>query len=97
MKNFVLFLLALALVVEACLLINHSVREEKSNLYFTNAKVLVVDVKTNTVLCKDGKGNLWEFYDDDPIEEGEVVSLLIDTHGTANTRDDVVVDATRKG
>ena len=68
------------------------------DFYPHSAVVVSFDISEGTILLEDGEEHLWtiywEFTDDDPVEQGDVFSLLMWEAGTPTYKfDDEILDA----
>ena len=64
-----------------------------SETYASVATVTEVNYDTDTVICIDAAGNLWEFTETDDWQVGDLVALLMDNNGTSNIYDDIILHA----
>ena len=59
--------------------------------YTLSAQVCDADTRTDVVTFEDGSGNLWDAYDAEEWEVGEIVELLMHNHGTQDVTDDEII------
>ena len=65
--------------------------------YALSAQVVECDASTDTVVCEDYTGNLWEFDGVDDWEVGDYVALLMNDCGTSSIYDDEIISARYQG
>ena len=63
----------------------------QQDLYPRTAVVVEIDRPNDTVICEDSVGMLWAFYGCDDWEVDDCVSLIMDSRGTENIKDDAIV------
>ena len=63
------------------------------NLYPLSTVVVEISDEDDTVICEDFNGNLWAFYGVEDWFEGDICALLMDSKGTPEIYDDVIVNA----
>lgn len=63
------------------------------NLCPKTAVVTCVDYAEDVVYCMDCNKNIWSFTECEDWSEGDVVSMIMDTKGTASIYDDKIVIA----
>lgn len=74
--------------------IDKQLLENEHEVYLLTAKIVVLDEVNNKVICKDGAGNIWSFYDIEDWQENDFVSLLMDDNGTKETIYDDIITMT---
>lgn len=60
-------------------------------LYANTMTITELVPETNTVMCEDSTGNIWEFSGIEDYEEGDQVSCILTDNGTENIEDDVIL------
>lgn len=73
---------------------SEDVVECKPSYYALTAQVVEIDKTTDVVTCEDSNGNLWDFYGVEDWQEGDCISLLMNTNGTADIYDDTICGTT---
>ena len=63
----------------------------KSTLYPETGKV--VEISGEVVAVETSTGNLFEFYGSEDWSIGDTVSMIMDSCGTENVTDDIIIDA----
>ena len=96
-KRLLLYVVAVALVLAAFAFLPPAKAEV--DFYPASAKVIDFSREEGVILLKDGEGHFWklfwEFTDDEPVELGDVFSLLMWESGTPTYKlDDEILDAT---
>ena len=67
-------------------------------LYARTAKIAGIDYAADTVTLVDGAGLVWQFFECEDYDIGDLVSLLMSDAGTPETvLDDVIVSASYAG
>ncbi len=56
-----------------------------------------INAETNTVILVDSVGYEWEFEGVEDWEVGDICSCIINTNGTENIEDDIIVDTKYNG
>ena len=74
--------------------IDRQLLENEHEVYPLTAKIVVLDKENNRVICKDGTGNIWVFYNIEDWQENDFVSLLMDNNGTKETIYDDIITMT---
>jgi hypothetical protein len=65
--------------------------------YPLTTKVVKVDYQNDMVICEDFNGNQWSFEGCEDWAEGDIASLLMNSHGTQKIYDDEIVTAKYSG
>ena len=87
----------LALVLVGVLSMWFSKLVATSEFYPTTAVVIEVDTENNVVTCRDFGGRVWQFRETDDWYKGDIVSMLMDDHGTQSVIDDTVIKVRYSG
>lgn len=66
-------------------------------IYPRTMVVSETNVETDTVVLTDNTGNVWEFYGVEDWQVGDICSCIMDTNGTQNIEDDIIVDTRYNG
>lgn len=72
-------------------------RDKVEDLYAQTATVVEIHPANDTVTVRDYNGNLWQFYGTDDWHVGDICSLIFDSKGTEEIKDDVIVSARYSG
>lgn len=80
-----------------CSRIPHLKSLEQSEIYPMTAKVIKVNRKRNVVTVRQYNGNTWKFRGCEDYTKGDVVSMLMDSNGTENVKDDVILQVRYSG
>ena len=64
-------------------------QKQVENMY--PLSTIVTEIKDNSVTVEDTNGNLWDFYGTEDWEVGDGCSLLMDSNGTDNIEDDIII------
>lgn len=86
MKNALLCLLAVTILVAACLWFDST-----ETRYDMRAEVTYVDRSNGYAIMTDARGEMWEIVATKETREGRKATLKMDTNGTETIYDDVVV------
>lgn len=70
---------------------------DENKTYPLTAKVTKVNKKKNVVTVQDYSGNKWKFRGCEDYENGDVVSMLIDSNGTEKVTDDIILQVRYSG
>ena len=70
---------------------------DENKTYPLTAKVTKVNKKKNVVTVQDYSGNKWKFRGCEDYENGDVVSMLMDSNGTKNIKDDIILQVRYSG
>lgn len=62
---------------------------QQKHLYPLTATV--TQIENDTVTVEDSNGNLWDFYGTEDWQVGDGCSLLMDSNGTNNIEDDIII------
>lgn len=93
--NFILVLLFVTIItLMICVHIDRQLLKNEHEVYPLTVKIVVLDEANNKVICKDGAGNIWSFYDIEDWQENDFVSLLMDDNGTKDTIYDDIITMT---
>ena len=66
---------------------------DQHNVYIRTMEVTQIDYTGDVVTCTDAVGFIWQFYDCEDYNEGDLVSCLMDTMDTEETiLDDYILD-----
>lgn len=72
--------------------------DTKASLYPRTTVVTFVDTITDTVMCEDAVGEVWEFYGCDDWQEGDICTLLMENTGKADSiYDDTIIKTIYNG
>lgn len=63
------------------------------NYYALTAKVIELDRAEDVVVVEDSTGNAWAFYGVEDWQEGDCVSMVMDSRGTESITDDEIITA----
>lgn len=66
-------------------------------IYPRTMVVSEIDAESDIVTLTDSTGHMWEFYGVEDWEVGDICSCIMDTNGTENITDDIIVDARYNG
>lgn len=66
-------------------------------IYPRTMVVSEINIETDTVILTDTVGYVWKFYGVEDWEVGDICSCIMDTNGTENITDDIIVDARYNG
>jgi hypothetical protein len=66
-------------------------------IYPRTMVVSEINAETDTVILTDTVGYVWEFCGVEDWEVGDICSCIMDTNGTENITDDIIVDARYNG
>lgn len=66
-------------------------RKQVENLYPLSTVVTGINIEDDSVTVEDSNGNLWDFYGTEDWEVGDGCSLLMDSNGTDNIEDDIII------
>ena len=80
-----------------CSRLPHLKSLEQTETYPLTAKVIKVNRKTDTVTVRDYSGHKWKFRDCEDYEKNDVVSMLMDSNGTENVKDDIILQVRYSG
>jgi len=58
---------------------------------------VVVEIHDDIVVVETSTGNLFEFYGSEDWFVGDIVSMIMDSCGTANVKDDVIITVKYSG
>ena len=83
-KLLIILIILLAIVIIAC-----TCSCGKSTLYPETGKV--VEICNDTVTVETSTGNLFEFYGSEDWFVGDIVSMIMDSCGTTEITDDVII------
>ena len=81
----------LSILILAILIVAYMCSCGKSTLYPETEKV--VEICNDTVSVETSTGNIFEFYGSEDWFVGDCVSLTMDSCGTENVTDDIIIDA----
>lgn len=70
---------------------------EENETYPLTAKVVKTNRKKNVVIVQDYSGNKWKFRGCEDYSKGDVVSMLMDSNGTKNVTDDIILQVRYSG
>lgn len=70
---------------------------EQTETYPLTAKVIKVNRKKNVATVQDYSGNKWKFRGCEDYENGDVVSMLMDSNGTKKVTDDIILQVRYSG
>ena len=68
-----------------------------NEVYPRTTVVAEINAETDTVVLTDSVGYVWEFYGVEDWQVGDICSCIMDTNGTENITDDIIVDARYNG
>ena len=89
MKKLLILILAIAII--ACATCSCG----KSTLYPETGKV--VEICNDTVSVETSTGNIFEFYGSEDWFVGDIASMIMDSCGTAEVNDDVIITVKYSG
>lgn len=67
--------------------------ELASHIYPRTAVVVAVDYTNDVVTVMDGVGHEWQFTECEDWHVGDIVSLIMNSNGTENITDDIIMDS----
>ena len=70
---------------------------EENKTYPLTAKVVKVNRKKNVATVQDYSGNKWKFRGCEDYENGDAVSMLMDSNGTEKVTDDIILQVRYSG
>nr|DAZ61513.1 MAG TPA: hypothetical protein [Caudoviricetes sp.] len=70
---------------------------DENKIYPLTAKVTKVNKKKNVVTVQDYSGNKWKFRGCEDYEDGDIVSMLMDSNGTEKVTDDIILQVRYSG
>lgn len=82
------------LALSLCTILLTSCTED---LYPRTMTVTAIDSATDTVVLTDYVGYIWEFYGIENWEIGDVCACIMDTNGTENITDDIIIQTQYNG
>lgn len=88
MKKLLIIILAIAIIACTCSC-------GKSTLYPETGKV--VEICNDVVTVETSTGNLFEFYGSEDWFVGDIVSMIMDSCGTVQVNDDVIITVKYSG
>lgn len=65
---------------------------EMGNYYPRAMEIVELNYEDDIVVCEDATGHIWEFYDTDDWEVGDLVVAILCKNGTEVITDDYFVD-----
>lgn len=69
-----------------------------SNTYPRAMEIVEIDRDTDTAVCLDATGNIWEFTEPEDLEVGDLVICTLYDNGTKETfKDDEIIDVIWSG
>ena len=71
--------------------------KHSENLYGLTTMVFDVSYATDTVTVEDFNGNLWQFNGVKDWVEGDICTLVMDSKGTAEIKDDTIISVHYSG
>ena len=72
--------------------------DTKASLYPRTTVITFVDTITDTVMCEDAVGEVWEFYGCDDWAEGDICTLLMENTGKVDSiYDDTIIRTVYNG
>lgn len=73
-------------------------RKEKTPEVYPMAAVVVdISEALDVVTIKDANENLWQFHEIEDYMVGDVVACIVDTNGTPEIKDDVIIQTRYNG
>ena len=94
MKKIIVIVLIAGFWIIHCLTPSTKANEE---LYPRTMVVSEIDVGSDTVVLTDSVGFVWEFRGVEDWQVGDICSCIMDTSGTENIEDDIIVDTKYNG
>ncbi len=88
----VLFTIFICIIVLGTISLKHN-----ENLYGLTTIVFDVSYSTDTVTVKDFNGNLWQFDGVEDWVENDICTLVMDSKGTIEIKDDTIVSVHYNG
>ena len=82
----------IAIIVLGIISLKHS-----ENLYGLTTVVFDVSYATDTVTVEDFNGNLWQFDGVEDWVKGDICTLVMDSKGTAEIKDDTIISVHYSG
>jgi hypothetical protein len=70
---------------------------DENKTYPLTAKVIKVNKKKNVVTVQDYSRNKWKFRGCEDYEDGDIVSMLMDSNGTEKVTDDIILQVRYSG
>lgn len=92
-KTFIILLvliIACAFVLGDFIYFKYGRTKNSENLYPLTTVVVDVSEATDTVTVKDYNGNLWQFKGTEDWEVDDIATLLMDSNGTEEIKDDFI-------
>jgi hypothetical protein len=90
MKKKLAILLLASLAMTAC-------SKKTEEIYPRTMVVSELETETDTVVLRDAVGHTWEFYGIEDWQIGDICSCIMDTNGTEEITDDMIVKTVYNG
>ena len=91
-------IMAISLVINSVINLCHVFTKiSKSNIYATTGVVRHISNINDMVTIQDFNGNMWQIQGVEDWDVGDIVSCVMDSHGTEKISDDTIISSKYSG